>query len=288
MPVGLSSSLPAGFPQDSGPRGHYIHWWEPLYGQQALPATQWLLSPEQEGIRGGPCTCAQTKALWSEGGMSHSVCQHGVPPSTSTTKKLWELSPLPSSLSLSFLSFLSFLSLPSTLSQTLKPISSLPSWAQQAFSNYRSLNRIQSRLAETALHTDENLLLCAPTVSEKFFPSTCLPTLTPLTLSSLPRPPPSPPLLQGAGKTNVALLCILREINKHMTPDGTVNLDEFKVIYVAPMRSLVQEMVANFSKVGMEPWLCLSQSSSTFVPTIQCDNVPTSVVRLAQWASLVP
>jgi len=37
-----------------------------------------------------------------------------------------------------------------------------------------------------------------------------------------------------------------------MNPDGTVNLDEFKVIYVAPMRSLVQEMVANFSKVGAD------------------------------------
>ena len=57
-------------------------------------------------------------------------------------------------------------------------------------------------------------------------------------------PPP-----QGAGKTNVALLCILREIHKHMNSDGSINLDEFKVIYVAPMRSLVQEMVANFSKV---------------------------------------
>ena len=34
-----------------------------------------------------------------------------------------------------------------------------------------------------------------------------------------------------------------------MTSDGTVNLDDFKVIYVAPMRSLVQEMVGNFSKV---------------------------------------
>ena len=54
---------------------------------------------------------------------------------------------------------------------------------------------------------------------------------------------------QGAGKTNVALLCILREIHKHMNSDGSINLDEFKVIYVAPMRSLVQEMVANFSKV---------------------------------------
>ena len=54
---------------------------------------------------------------------------------------------------------------------------------------------------------------------------------------------------QGAGKTNVALLCILREIHKHMNSDGSINLEEFKVIYVAPMRSLVQEMVANFSKV---------------------------------------
>ena len=63
----------------------------------------------------------------------------------------------------------------------------------------------------------------------------------------------SPSLLlslpQGAGKTNVALLCILREMHKHMNSDNSVNLDSFKVIYIAPMRSLVQEMVANFSKV---------------------------------------
>ena len=57
--------------------------------------------------------------------------------------------------------------------------------------------------------------------------------------------------MQGAGKTNVALLCILREIHKHMNSDGSINMDEFKVIYVAPMRSLVQEMVANFSKVSV-------------------------------------
>ena len=56
-------------------------------------------------------------------------------------------------------------------------------------------------------------------------------------------------VLQGAGKTNVALLCILRELHKHMNADDTVNLESFKVIYIAPMRSLVQEMVANFSKV---------------------------------------
>ena len=49
--------------------------------------------------------------------------------------------------------------------QVLKPISSLPSWAQAAFGTYRSLNRIQTRLADTALNSDENVLLCAPTVS---------------------------------------------------------------------------------------------------------------------------
>ena len=49
--------------------------------------------------------------------------------------------------------------------QTLKPIADLPQWAQAAFGNYRSLNRIQTRLHETALYSDENILLCAPTVS---------------------------------------------------------------------------------------------------------------------------
>jgi len=55
--------------------------------------------------------------------------------------------------------------------------------------------------------------------------------------------------VQGAGKTNVALLCMLRELHKHMNADNVINLEEFKIIYIAPMKSLVQEMVANFSKV---------------------------------------
>ena len=45
------------------------------------------------------------------------------------------------------------------------PISSLPSWAQEAFGTYKSLNRIQSKVAKVALNSDENLLICAPTVS---------------------------------------------------------------------------------------------------------------------------
>ena len=54
--------------------------------------------------------------------------------------------------------------------------------------------------------------------------------------------------LQGAGKTNVALLTILREVGKHINTDGTINTDEFKILYIAPMRSLVQEMTGSFSK----------------------------------------
>nr|XP_026654979.1 U5 small nuclear ribonucleoprotein 200 kDa helicase-like [Zonotrichia albicollis] len=43
-------------------------------------------------------------------------------------------------------------------------------------------------------------------------------------------------------------MCMLREIGKHINMDGTINVDEFKIIYIAPMRSLVQEMVGSFSK----------------------------------------
>ena len=33
-----------------------------------------------------------------------------------------------------------------------------------------------------------------------------------------------------------------------MNEDGTVRLDQFKIVYVAPMKALVAEMVGNFSK----------------------------------------
>ena len=59
---------------------------------------------------------------------------------------------------------------------------------------------------------------------------------------------------QGAGKTNVALMAMLREIGKHINLDGTINVDDFKIIYIAPMRSLVQEMVGSFSKVSPSIW----------------------------------
>jgi len=47
-------------------------------------------------------------------------------------------------------------------------------------------------------------------------------------------------------------MAMLREIGKHINMDGTINVDEFKIIYIAPMRSLVQEMVGSFGKVGVQ------------------------------------
>ena len=43
------------------------------------------------------------------------------------------------------------------------------------------------------------------------------------------------------------MLTILNELGKHRLPDGTFDLDSFKIIYIAPMKALVQEMVGNFS-----------------------------------------
>ena len=67
----------------------------------------------------------------------------------------------------------------------------------------QTLNRVQSRVADMALYGVDNMLLCAPT---------------------------------GAGKTNVAMLAILHELGQHMNEDGTIKLNDFKVVYVAPMK----------------------------------------------------
>ena len=48
--------------------------------------------------------------------------------------------------------------------QSLVPIDHLPKYAQPAFKGFKSLNRIQSRLCKCSIESDENILLCAPTV----------------------------------------------------------------------------------------------------------------------------
>ena len=49
--------------------------------------------------------------------------------------------------------------------ERLIAISELPSYAQPAFQGITHLNRIQSQIFETAMKTDENMLICCPTSS---------------------------------------------------------------------------------------------------------------------------
>jgi pre-mRNA-splicing helicase BRR2 len=98
------------------------------------------------------------------------------------------------------------------------PISELPEWARPAFKGMQKLNRVQSRLYPTAMFSADNMLLCAPT---------------------------------GAGKTNVAMLSIMHEVGLHRKSEeegGGIDLNSFKIVYVAPMKALVQEVVANLSQ----------------------------------------
>lgn len=108
--------------------------------------------------------------------------------------------------------------------EKLVAISELPPWTHSAFKGMDKLNRIQSKMCDVALKTSENLLLCAPT---------------------------------GAGKTNVACLAILNILGQYRRAkvnedDGLAkqrfDLSSFKIIYVAPMKALVQEVVKNFSE----------------------------------------
>ncbi|KAJ1800554.1 activating signal cointegrator 1 complex subunit 3 [Coemansia sp. RSA 2399] len=96
------------------------------------------------------------------------------------------------------------------------------------FRKYTALNRIQSIIYPTAYGSNENILLSAPT---------------------------------GAGKTDVALLTILRTISQYCSPqpndmddwnDAAVKPEfqvaksEFKIVYIAPMKALAAEVVEKY------------------------------------------
>ncbi|KAK1375924.1 Helicase ATP-binding domain-containing protein [Heracleum sosnowskyi] len=108
---------------------------------------------------------------------------------------------------------------PPTQTAPMKPgeklieIKELDDFAQAAFQGYKSLNRIQSRIFQTTYSTNENILVCAPT---------------------------------GAGKTNIAMISVLHEIGQHFK-DGYLHKDEFKIVYVAPMKALAAEVTRTFS-----------------------------------------
>eukprot|EP00958_Prasinococcus_capsulatus_P026621 scaffold4916_cov371-Prasinococcus_capsulatus_cf.AAC.3 len=170
---------------------------QPLAASEAIDAANWQAS--------------QRKALsledlsFAQGGhlMSNSRCE--LPQgSYRTTKKGYEEVHVPA-----------LKAKPMQENEVLKKLDDLPEWSQAAFAGMKSLNRVQSRVYETALFSPENMLVCAPT---------------------------------GAGKTNIAMLTILHEIGLHRLEDGSIDLSAFKIVYVAPMKALVAEMVGNFTK----------------------------------------
>ena len=106
----------------------------------------------------------------------------------------------------------------------LVEISEMDGLCKRTFKGYQSLNRMQSLVYRVAYETNENMLICAPT---------------------------------GAGKTDAAMLAILNTISHNISPrpteepdasDFIVNSDDFKIIYVAPMKALAAEITEKLGK----------------------------------------
>jgi antiviral helicase SLH1 len=95
---------------------------------------------------------------------------------------------------------------------------------KRTFKGYKTLNRMQSLVFPVAYKTSENMLICAPT---------------------------------GAGKTDAAMLTILNTIAKNTVPnpfdepdaqDFAVQTEDFKIVYVAPMKALAAEITEKLGK----------------------------------------
>ncbi|CCJ29959.1 unnamed protein product [Pneumocystis jirovecii] len=94
----------------------------------------------------------------------------------------------------------------------------------RSFKEYQTLNYIQSLVYPITYGTNENMLICAPT---------------------------------GAGKTDIAILAIMRVISQFSYPspyeqprskDFKINKNAFKIIYIAPMKALASEIVKKIKK----------------------------------------
>ena len=96
------------------------------------------------------------------------------------------------------------------------------------FPSYKNFNKVQTVIYPTAYNSNENILVCAPT---------------------------------GAGKSDIAILTILNTIKQHSNADElsdlrlneenekiVIDLDAFKIIYVAPLKALAAEIVDKFNK----------------------------------------
>ena len=108
--------------------------------------------------------------------------------------------------------------------RTLVEIAEMDGLCKRTFAGYKSLNRMQSLVYPVAYETNENMLICAPT---------------------------------GAGKTDAAMLAILNAISHNISPnpfvvpsasDFVVNSEDFKIIYVAPMKALAAEITGKLGQ----------------------------------------
>ncbi|KAK9435084.1 activating signal cointegrator 1 complex subunit 3 [Metarhizium brunneum] len=108
--------------------------------------------------------------------------------------------------------------------ENLVAISDLDGLCRNTFKGYKTLNRMQSLVFPVGYKTNENMLICAPT---------------------------------GAGKTDAAMLTILHTIGQHVYPNPienpeatefAVDIDDFKIVYVAPMKALAAEVTEKLGK----------------------------------------
>jgi len=106
----------------------------------------------------------------------------------------------------------------------LVEIADMDGLCKRTFKGYKFLNRMQSLVYPVAYRTNENMLICAPT---------------------------------GAGKTDAAMLTILNTIGHNLTPnpfeeveavDFAVQTEDFKIVYVAPMKALAAEITEKLGK----------------------------------------
>ncbi|CAA18663.1 putative helicase mug81 [Schizosaccharomyces pombe] len=112
---------------------------------------------------------------------------------------------------------------PQMQGEKLLEISSMDILCRKTFLSYQTLNRIQSLVYPIAYKTNENMLICAPT---------------------------------GAGKTDVALLAMLQTISNYVESMNLmdesepldVHRDDFKIVYIAPMKALAAEVVEKMGK----------------------------------------
>ena len=98
--------------------------------------------------------------------------------------------------------------------RNIKLIEPTEPFISMAFKDYKTLNKMQSACYPVAYGTGENMLVCAPT---------------------------------GAGKTDVAMLAVLKCLKDHLVSDSKIDLNLFKIVYISPMKALATEIVSKFS-----------------------------------------